>query len=177
MNHTVRKMTLSALFLAIGLVLPFVFHSFGPNAGSMFLPMHLPVLLCGFICGPAYGALVGIITPLLSSALTGMPPLMPVGIAMVFELMTYGFLSGFLLKKRLPIYISLILTMLAGRAISGIMNLILLSFAGKAYTVTIFLTASFVTAVPGIILQLLIVPLLVKVVQKLDTNKAEDAYL
>ena len=177
MNHTVRKMTLSALFLAIGLVLPFAFHSFGPNAGSMFLPMHLPVLLCGFICGPTYGALVGIITPLLSSALTGMPPLMPVGIAMVFELMTYGFLSGFLLKKRLPIYISLILTMLAGRAISGIMNLILLSFAGKAYTVTIFLTASFITAVPGIILQLLSVPLLVKVVQKLDTNKAEDAYL
>ena len=95
---------------------------------------------------------------------------MPTGIAMCFELMTYGFLSG-LIVKRLPLYPSLIITMLAGRAVSGIVNLILLSMAGKAYTLEIFLTAAFVTALPGIILQLIIIPLLVKVIEKIEIHK------
>lgn len=165
MNDQVKKLTFSAFFLALGLVLPFAFHSFGPGAGAIFLPMHIPVLLCGFLCGAGYGALVGVLTPLVSSALTGMPVFMPNGIAMGFELMTYGFLSGLIVKK-LPLYLSLLITMLAGRIVSGLVNLVLLSMAGKAYTMEIFLTASFVTALPGIVLQLLIVPLLVKVVKK-----------
>ena len=159
MSNQVKQLTLSAFFLALGLVLPFAFHSFGPQAGTVFLPMHIPVLLCGFVCGPAYGALVGMLTPLLSSALTGMPPLMPTGIAMCLELSTYP---------------SLIITMLAGRAVSGLANLVLLSMAHKAYTVQIFLTATFVTAIPGIVLQLVMIPLLVSVVKKLEVRKAED---
>ena len=173
MSNQVKQLTLSAFFLALGLVLPFAFHSFGPQAGTVFLPMHIPVLLCGFVCGPAYGALVGMLTPLLSSALTGMPPLMPTGIAMCFELSTYGFLSGWMTKK-LPLYPSLIITMLAGRAVSGLANLVLLSMAHKAYTMQIFLTAAFVTAIPGIVLQLVMIPLLVSVVKKLEVRKAED---
>ena len=166
MSSQVKKITISAFFLALGLVLPFAFHSFGPGAGAMFLPMHIPVLLCGFVCGSGYGALIGVLTPLVSSALTGMPVFMPTGIAMCFELMTYG-----LIVKRLPLYPSLIITMLAGRAVSGIVNLILLSMAGKAYTLEIFLTAAFVTALPGIILQLIIIPLLVKVIEKIEIHK------
>ena len=162
MSNQVKQLTLSAFFLALGLVLPFAFHSFGPQAGTVFLPMHIPVLLCGFVCGPAYGALVGMLTPLLSSALTGMPPLMPTGIAMCLELSTYGFLSGWMTKK------------LPGRAVSGLANLVLLSMAHKAYTVQIFLTAAFVTAIPGIVLQLVMIPLLVSVVKKLEVRKAED---
>ncbi len=165
MNDQVKKLTFSAFFLALGLVLPFAFHSFGPGAGAIFLPMHIPVLLCGFLCGAGYGALIGALTPLVSSALTGMPVFMPNGVAMCFELMTYGFLSGLIVKK-LPLYVSLLITMLSGRIVSGLVNLVLLSMAGKAYTMEIFLTASFVTALPGIVLQLLIVPLLVKVVKK-----------
>ena len=154
MSNQVKRLTLSAFFLALGLVLPFAFHSFGPQAGAVFLPMHIPVLLCGFVCGPAYGALVGVVTPLLSSALTGMPPLMPTGIAMCLELAAYGLLSGFITKK--------------------LANLVLLSVAGKAYTLHLFLTAAFITAIPGILLQLVIVPLLVSVVKKVEVRKAED---
>lgn len=91
MSDQVKRLTLSAFFLALGLVLPFAFHSFGPQAGAVFLPMHIPVLLCGFVCGSAYGALIGVLTPLLSSALTGMPPLMPTGIAMCLELLVWLF--------------------------------------------------------------------------------------
>ena len=137
MSNQVKQLTLSAFFLALGLVLPFAFHSFGPQAGTVFLPMHIPVLLCGFVCGPAYGALVGMLTPLLSSP-------------------------------------SLIITMLAGRAVSGLANLVLLSMAHKAYTMQIFLTAAFVTAIPGIVLQLVMIPLLVSVVKKLEVRIAED---
>ena len=170
MTKHVRNLTLSAMFLALGLVLPMAFHFFGPNAGGTFLPMHIPVLLCGFICGPFYGALVGVLTPLLSSTLTGMPMMMPIGVSMMFELCTYGLLSG-LLMKRLSLYTSLLLSMLAGRVVSGITNLILLSFAGKAYSLSIFLSAAFVTAIPGIILQLITIPVLVKVAKKLNNEK------
>ena len=174
MNQSVRKLTISAMFLAVGIILPMAFHSFGPNAGATFLPMHLPVLLCGFLCGPAYGAFIGVLTPLLSSFLTGMPVLVPTGIAMVFELSCYGCLSGLLLKH-FHLYVALILTMLAGRIVNGIVNLILLSFMGKAYTLTIFLTVSFITAIPGILLQLLLVPLLVKAITHFQQHAKDDA--
>ena len=170
MNQSVRKLTISAMFLAVGIILPMAFHSFGPNAGATFLPMHLPVLLCGFLCGPAYGAFIGVLTPLLSSFLTGMPVLVPTGIAMVFELSCYGCLSGLLLKH-CHLYVALILTMLAGRIVNGI----LLSFMGKAYTLTIFLTVSFITAIPGILLQLLLVPLLVKAITHFQQHAKDDA--
>ena len=172
MIKDVRKMTIAALFLALGLVLPFAFHSFGPSAGAMFLPMHLPVLLCGFLCGPIYGLLIGVLTPLLSSVMTGMPMFFPTGIAMMLELATYGLISGYMMKKT-SVYPSLFTAMIAGRAVSGIMNMILLNMAGKTYTLTIFLSASFVTALPGIILQLILVPLLVSVVNKVQNNKTD----
>lgn len=167
MSKHVRSMNVAAMFLALGLLLPMVFHFFGPNAGSMFLPMHIPVLLCGFVCGPFYGALIGILTPLLSSTLTGMPMLMPIGVSMMFELMVYGLISG-LLMKRYSIYPSLLIAMLSGRIASGIATMVLLSFAGKAYSLTIFLSAAFVTALPGILLQLLVVPMVVQVIKKLN---------
>lgn len=173
MIKDVRKLTLAALFLALGLILPFAFHSFGPNAGMMFLPMHLPVLLCGFLCGGGYGALVGVLTPLLSSVLTGMPMFFPNCISMMLELATYGVLTGLLMKK-LSVIPSLLIAMLAGRVVSGLANLVLLSFAGKAYTMTIFVTAAFVTAIPGIILQLILVPLLVTAVLHVKQNRTNQ---
>lgn len=172
MNDKVRKLTLSGVFLALGLILPSIFHIFGPSAGSVFLPMHILVLLCGFICGPTYGALLGIITPLLSSFLTGMPVLMPTGVAMMFELMTYGFMSGVLLKK-INIFIALPSTMLLGRAVSGIANILLLNYLGKPYALEIFLSTAFVKALPGILLQLLLIPILVKVVQHLQIKHGD----
>lgn len=161
----VQKITVSALFLALGLILPMAFHGFGPNVGAMLLPMHIPVLLCGFVCGAYYGAFIGLLTPFLSSLLTGMPILYPVGIAMMFELMIYGCFTG-LFIKRYPIYVSLVISMLCGRIVSGIVQFVLLSFVNKAYTLSIFLGASFVSALPGIVLQLCTIPLLINIIHK-----------
>lgn len=171
--NNVHKMSISALFLALGLLLPTAFHIFTPNAGAILLPMHIPVLLCGFICGPIYGALIGIMTPLLSSMLMGMPPLYPTAIAMVFELMTYGWLSGWLMK-RYQIYVSLLFTMISGRIVSGLMNLILLSYMGKAYTLELFLGAAIVTAIPGILLQLVLIPSTLNIIKVVKQKKQED---
>lgn len=93
MKHTqIKQMILGALFVAIGLVLPF-FTGQIPAVGRMLLPMHIPVLLCGLICGWKYGLAVGAVLPLTRSLLFGMPTLYPTAIAMTFELATYPVIS------------------------------------------------------------------------------------
>ena len=96
MSTKTKRLVISALLLAAGLVLPFLTGGI-PNFGRMLLPMHLPVLLCGFVCGWKWGLLVGFVTPLLRSVLFGMPPMVPTALAMAFELAAYGALAGFFL--------------------------------------------------------------------------------
>ena len=67
-----KKLTLAALFLALGLILPF-FTGQIQEIGNKLLPMHLPVMLCGMICGWKYGLLIGFLTPLLRSFVSSMP--------------------------------------------------------------------------------------------------------
>ncbi len=165
------KMVLAALFAALGVLLPTIFHAFN-MMGPIFLPMHIPVLLCGLICGWKYGLLVGIIAPLISSVATGMPPLYPTGIAMILELATYGTVTGLVSKKQNH-FVALVSAMLCGRVVSGLANLVLLG-VGK-YGIKAFLTGSFVTAFPGIILQLVLIPAVMVMLQRthvLDKLKA-----
>jgi hypothetical protein len=128
--------------------------------------MHIPVLLCGFVCGAPLGALCGLLTPLLSSITTGMPPLFPTAVSMMLELCAYGALTGFLHGKKLNVYLSLILSMLGGRAVSGVAATVLMGLAGKPYGFAAFLTGAFVTALPGIVVQLVLIPVLVLTLKK-----------
>ena len=156
-----RRLVLTALFVALGVALPQVFHAV-PNAGSIFLPMHIPVLLAGFSVGPLFGLCAGILTPLLSHLMFGMPPA-PVLTSMLFELALYGLMSGLLTKAIRPliakIYCVLILSMLCGRIGYGLLNALVLR-AGQ-YSLQTWLSAAFVTALPGIIIQLIVIPILV----------------
>jgi hypothetical protein len=162
-----KRTVLAALCIALCVVLPIAFHAI-PNAGSIFLPMHIPVLLCGFICGWPYGLLCGLMGPALSSLLTGMPPA-PMLPSMMVECAVYGAVSGIMLKLvrtgRLTadLYIALITAMLAGRIVSGIAKALIFS---PGITMSVWLTASFVTALPGIIVQLIAIPLLVSLLMK-----------
>ncbi|MBR2787620.1 MAG: ECF transporter S component [Erysipelotrichaceae bacterium] len=165
MNNT-KKLTLSAMFLAIGQILPFVKGQI-PEIGKMLCPMHLPVLLCGFICGPRYAAIIGFICPLMRSVLFNMPIMYPSAIGMAFELMTYGLISGLLSEKwgnrsYRDIYAALIIAMIAGRVIWGIAQIVLLGIKGNTFTMSAFLSGAILNAIPGIILQLILIPLLVK---------------
>ena len=163
-----KKMVITALFVALGIVLPMVFHSI-PNAGGIFLPMHIPVLLCGIICGFPYGLACGILTPLLSSLLTGMPPaaILP---SMLCELAVYGAVSALLMRylrvKNLyaKIYIVLIGAMLSGRIVYGILNALI--FKTGSYTLQMWLTSAFVTALPGIVIQIVLIPAIVFALKK-----------
>ena len=162
MNDKIKKLTLSAMFLAIGMILPF-FTGQIPRIGNMLLPMHIPVLLCGLICGWQYGAAVGLVLPLLRSMTLGMPPLFPTATAMAFELMTYGFVSGWMYERSkwkciVALYRSLIAAMLAGRIVWGVVQIVLLGVAGAGFTWQMFMAGAFINAVPGIIAQLLIIP-------------------
>lgn len=163
-QKNLRRLILAAMFLALALALPFLTGQI-PQVGSALCPMHIPVLLCGFFCGPWYALAVGLVAPLLRFALFGMPPPMPTGIAMCFELATYGFVSGLLYKllpgKKVFTYVTLIAAMLAGRIIWGIARVILAGLAQSEFAWTAFLSGAFVNAVPGIILHILLIPVLV----------------
>lgn len=164
-----KKLTLSAFFLALGMVLPFLTGQI-PQIGSMLSPMHFPAFLCGMICGWQYGAIIGFIMPLLRFALFNMPPIFPTGIAMAFELATYGSISGLLLKKDVTnikkIYFALIIAMIVGRISWGIVSYILTQIS-----LEIFITSGFISAIPGIIIQLLTIPFIVKIVSKQSSRR------
>ena len=164
-----RRMIYAALYLALALVLPFVTGQI-PEIGRKLCPMHLPVLLCGFMCGFPYGAAVGFIAPVLRSALFSMPPMFPDAVAMTFELATYGGIAGLLHKllpsKALYTYLTLIIAMIAGRLVWGTVRLLLTLVDANEFTWGVFLARAVVEAIPGIILQIAVIPPLVIVMQK-----------
>ena len=161
-KNELKNLVLAAMFLALGLVLPFLTGQI-QQIGNMLLPMHFPVILCGLICGWKYGLGVGFIVPLLRSAIFGMPVMYPNAFAMAFELAAYGFFVGFLFTHAKwqcikSLYRCLILSMLLGRAVWGIVMTIILGVGAEGFTLTAFLAGAFVNAVPGIIAQLILIP-------------------
>ena len=164
----IRNLTYAAICLALCLVLPFLTGQI-PQIGSALCPMHLPVLLAGFICGPWWAAAVGLVAPLLRHLIFGMPPILT-AIAMAFELLTYGIVSGLLYrllpKKTGDIYLSLIGAMIVGRVVWGVVQVIILGLSGSAFTWAAFWAGAIANAIPGIIVQLVLIPLLVMALKK-----------
>lgn len=158
-----KKVVLTALFIALGLTLPMITANV-PMIGNMLLPMHFPIIICGLICGVGYGALAGVITPLLRSFIFGMPPLFPIATAMAFELAAYGAVAGLVYvviqKSKGSVYPALIISMLSGRAVWGVVTFILFRMMGKTLTLQMFLAGAFTNAIPGIVGQLIIIPVL-----------------
>jgi hypothetical protein len=157
-----RNLTWGALFIALGILLPMLFH--GAGLGRVFLPMHIPVLLAGFFAGWPTGLLVGMVTPMLSALLTGMPPLMPpTAQMMVWELGAYGMLAGLAYRRwRLGVYPSLLLAMVGGRLVYGLLGFALLPLLGLTRIPVLFpLTAGLITGLPGLAVQLVVVPAVV----------------
>ncbi len=161
MKRSIQNLCLSAVCLALCMVLPFLTGQI-PQIGNALSPMHIPVLMCGLICGWQYGLAVGFAAPLLRFLLFGMPPIMPTGLAMMFELAAYGAFSGLLLqflpRKLYCLYASLIGAMLGGRIVWGIARFVLGQIVGAAFTLPLFLSGAFVSAVPGIVCHILLIP-------------------
>ena len=177
-KFSVKNLVLGALFLALALVLPF-FTGQIPQIGTMLCPMHLPILLAGFVCGGPVGAVVGFIAPLLRMVMFGMPPFY-VAIAMAFELLTYGLVSGIMYRKVFKkqtvgtLYGSLLV---AGRVVWGIVKVILSGIAADAgaFTFAAFISGALLNAIPGIVVQLILVPAVVVALQKAKLIEAPSA--
>ena len=158
------------MFLGLGLVLPLLTGQI-PQIGNMLLPMHIPVFLCGLICGWQYGGVVGLVLPILRSFIFGMPPMFPTATAMAFELMTYGAVVGLLYSRSKwqcirALYRCLIISMLAGRVVWGIVQTIQLGLSGSGLTLQVFMAEAFINAVPGIIVQLVLIPAVMVVLNR-----------
>ncbi|HZJ77187.1 MAG TPA: ECF transporter S component [Clostridia bacterium] len=164
-----KKLVFASLFMALALLLPLITGQI-QSVGSMLLPMHIPILLCGFICGPKYGLAVGSMSPILRSVIFTMPPMYPVAVAMAFELAAYGFFSGFfnksLPKKNYAIYVNLVLSMLIGRVVWGLAMLIMLGVDSTPFTWGMFATGAFMQALPGIAIQIVLIPPIVMIHRK-----------
>ena len=164
----VKKAILTAACIALCVVLPMAFHAI-PNAGSIYCPMHMPVLLCGLICGWPFGLLCGVAGPVLSSLFTGMPSMAYLP-SMIIELAAYGFAAGFLMRvvrtKRLlaDLYISLVVALLAGRIVAGASRALI--FAPGSYSMAAWATSYFVTALPGLLIQLEVLPAIAFALEK-----------
>lgn len=165
----VRKMVASALCLALCLVLPLLTGQI-PEIGNALCPMHLPVLLCGFICSWPWGMAVGVVAPLLRSVIFGMPPMFPTGVSMAFELGAYGLISGLVYRKlpRRPwsVYAALVAAMVGGRLVWGAVRFILAGLTAGEFPFSVFLAGAVTTAIPGILVQLVLIPVLVMTLQK-----------
>lgn len=164
-----RRIVLAALFLALAFLLPMV-TGHVPQVGNMLCPMHFPILLCGFVLGGPWGLAVGFIAPLVRSVLFGMPPMFPIAIAMAFELAAYGLVSGVLwhkVKHTVPMmYASLVTAMVAGRLVWGAVRFVLAGLTGSSFPFSAFLSGALLTAVPGIVAQLVLIPLTLIALQK-----------
>lgn len=167
--NSVKKIILTGLFITLTLIMPF-FTAQIPSIGSMLLPMHIPVLLAGFVCGGKIGLIVGFVSPLLRSMLFTMPPLFPTATAMAFELAAYGFITGFLYNKlgrtKVSMYCSLISAMLLGRVVWGIVMYCCLAINGGSFGFEAFMAGAFLNAGIGILVQLILIPSLVLLLEK-----------
>ena len=157
------------MFLALALVLPFLTGQI-PEVGSMLCPMHIPVLLCGFFCGWPWGAAVGVIAPLLRSLIFGMPPMFPTALCMAVELAAYGAVSGYLYeklpRKKSSVFVSLISAMVVGRLLWGAARFLCAGLDPSAFGLGAFWAGAVTSAIPGIIVQLVLIPILVMTLNK-----------
>lgn len=172
-KNQILRLVIAAMLLAVGFVLPFLTGQI-PEVGSMLLPLHLPALICGFVCGWPWGLAVGFVLPILRSVLFGMPPMIPTALAMAFEMAAYGAAAGLLYtcfgSRKGGVYMALVGAMLIGRVVWGLVSWLIYGLLmAKPFSLAMFWAGGFVNAWPGMVLQLVIVPLIVVALRKART--------
>ena len=174
----VKQSIITAFCIALCVVLPMAFHSI-PQAGMIYCPMHIPVLICGIVCAPQYAVICGLAGPILSSVITGMPnaAILP---SMLVELVCYAFISSLLMKfvhtkkSVADLYISLIGALLIGRVVAGIVKALI--FSRGEITIATWATSYFVTCLPGIVMQIVLVPVVYAALVKANLIASRYVY-
>ncbi len=173
-QKNLTDLAFASMFLALAYVLPFLTGQV-PQIGKMLCPMHIPVILCGYVCGAPWGLIVGIAAPLVRSLTLGMPVLFPNAVSMAFELAVYGLISGVMYrvlpKKKIYIYFALLLAMVAGRLVWGVVQFACMGFDTSRFSLAAFWAGAVANAVPGIILQIIIIPVAVMLFEKIKPER------
>lgn len=173
-----KKITYSAVMIALGVLLPQLFHTIG-GSGVVFLPMHIPVIIAGFIIGPAQGLIIGGLVTIISAVITQMPAV-PVAYFMFFELTAYGFFAGVFYRKiRMQKYVALILTMVFGRVVyvfTAYFATFVLKLPYQFLTYTA-LVDKFVISIPGVIIQIITIPIIVLALEKGGYTVCSNRYI
>jgi len=113
-----KNLARCGLFGAAALVLPTLFHLV--RLGHVFMPMYLPLVTLGFFVAPLPAAITAFVTPLLSGAVTGMPPFFPpIALFMAIELSIMTGLIALAVRRRPDLSAWLILApvLLLGRVL------------------------------------------------------------
>lgn len=174
-GFSTRDLILAGVLLALGIVIPMIFHTVG-IMGTVFLPMHIPVLIGGLLISPVLALLLGIITPLLNSVLTGMPPMFPMAAIMMFELGVYGLAASLATRNlKLSTMPSLIISMIVGRLAAGVTVFVLSSYFGVQMDAIMFVKGGIITGLPGMAIQLILIPSLVYALNKVNINADANA--
>lgn len=170
-----RELILAGVLLALGIVVPMIFHTVG-IMGTVFLPMHIPVLIGGLLISPVLALLLGVITPILNSILTGMPPMFPMAVIMMFELGAYGLFSSIATRKlKLNSILALIVSMILGRVVAGVTVFILSSYFGVQLNPIVFAKSGIIAGLPGITIQLILIPSLVYALSRINQSSNANA--
>ena len=144
------------------MLLPVIFHVF--HLGSVFMPMYLPLITLSFFVGPLPATLTALLLPLLSGAITGMPPFYPpIAFMMSIELATMCCIIA-LVRITLPKINELIIlipVLILGRCIG--LGLIYLMALFMKLPVTFVVGASFISGWPGIILMIVAIPAIIRI--------------
>jgi len=170
-RYTSNELITASFILALGVLFPLIFHIFG-IAGPIFLPMHVPVFIAGVLLVPELAILVGVLSPFLSSLLTGMPLLFPIAIIMMFELGAYGWLTSKLIRSyHQKVITSLVIAMVCGRALAALIAYLLVRLFQIELNPLLYIKGAIITGLPGILLQLILLPVLVRAIQKMTLNR------
>jgi len=153
-------MVISAVMAALALVLPVAFHVVG--LGSKFLPMLLPLLVNAFLVEWRWAVGTAAAVPWISALATGMPPLYPpVAAAMSVECAVMAAVAALIYRRgRRSVWAALIPAVLAGRLTSFAMTFFLAQVFGLPAAVAS--VARLLEGLPGVALQLVLVPLLLR---------------
>lgn len=152
------------LLSGLGITLPRIFHMLaGSTAGATFLPMHIAVLMAALIFGITSSSIVAGSSIIFSYLLTGMPSLARLPY-MLIELLIYAILLG-VFNKKMNSYVSLILTIILGRVLYASILAIAINGLGLP-TYGISVIESIKIGLPGIIIQIMFVPMIAKVIKK-----------
>ena len=158
---TYREGLTAGAFGAAALLLPFLFHVL--QLGHVFMPMYIPLVALAFYASPPVAATTALLVPLLSSVLTGMPPMYPpIAPIMALEL---AFMGGVIALARrrwpaVPVVVVLPLALIAGRALH--VGLVYVTSLAMDLPAGFLAGVSFIAGWPGLVLMLVVIPVLVR---------------